>query len=84
MRYRIDMTGLLEQALKRVESLSREEQDAIAAQIIETLDDEEAWARSFREKPLVLSGREALEEHRRGENAPLAFAKATHSGQRPL
>src|SRR5687768_822440 len=50
MRYRIDMTGLLEQALKRVESLSREEQDAIAAQIIETLDDEEAWARSFREK----------------------------------
>ena len=73
MGYRIDMTGLLEQALKRVESLSREEQDAIAAQIMQTLDDEEAWARSFREKPLVLSslGREALEEHRRGETRPL-------------
>jgi len=47
------MTGLLEEALRRVESLSREEQDAIASQIMETLDDDEAWARSFREKPAV-------------------------------
>jgi hypothetical protein len=38
-----DMTGLLEEALRRVESLSQEEQDAIASQILETLDDEEAW-----------------------------------------
>jgi hypothetical protein len=61
------MTGLLEEALRRVESLSREEQDAIASQIMETLDDEEAWARSFREKPEVLRSlaSEALEEHRR-------------------
>ena len=33
------MTGLLEEALRRVESLSQEEQDAIASQIIDTLDD---------------------------------------------
>jgi hypothetical protein len=67
------MTGLLEQALRRVQSLSPEEQDAIASQIIETLDDEEAWAHSFRESPGVLRslGREALEEHRRGETRPL-------------
>jgi len=67
------MTGLLEEALRRVESLSREEQDAIASQIMETLDDEEAWARSFREKSAVLRSlaREALEEHRRGETRPL-------------
>jgi hypothetical protein len=67
------MTGLLEEALRRVESLSREEQDAIASQIMETLDDEEAWTRSFREKPAVLRSlaREALEEHRRGETRPL-------------
>jgi hypothetical protein len=45
------MTGLLETALRRVESLSAEEQDAIASQIIETLDDEEAWARSFAQIP---------------------------------
>jgi hypothetical protein len=68
------MTGLLEEALRRVESLSQGEQDAIASQIMETLDDEEAWTRSFREKPAVLRSlaREALQEHRRGETRPLA------------
>ena len=67
------MTGLLEEAFRRVESLSREEQDAIASQIMETLDDEEAWTRSFREKPALLRSlaREALEEHRRGETRKL-------------
>src|SRR3954462_12501064 len=37
------MTELLENALRKVAQLSREEQDAIAAQIIETLGDETAW-----------------------------------------
>ena len=36
------MTGLLEKALQRIEALSREGQDAMASQILETLDDEEA------------------------------------------
>jgi len=73
LRYHREMTGLLEEALRRVESLPREEQDAIASQIMETLDDEEAWARCFHEKPAVLRSlaREALEEHRRGETRPL-------------
>ena len=72
--YHRDMTGLLEQALRRVESCSPEEQDAIASQIIETLDDDEAWARRFRENPAVLRSlaREAIEEHGRGETRPLA------------
>lgn len=67
------MTGLLEEALRRVESLSREQQDAIASQIFETLEDEESWECSFGEKPEVLRSlaREALEEHRRGETRPL-------------
>jgi hypothetical protein len=67
------MTGLLQAALRRVECLSREEQDAIASQIIETLDDEEAWARRFRGNPAAVRAlaREALEEHRRGETRPL-------------
>ena len=67
------MTGLLEKALRRVEALSDEEQDAIASQIMETLDDEEAWARSFRENPKALRAmaREALDGHRRGETRPL-------------
>lgn len=67
------MTGLLEEALRRVESLSREQQDAIASQIMEALDDEEVWERSFRERPerlRALAG-EALDEHRRGETRPL-------------
>jgi hypothetical protein len=73
LRYRGNMTGLLEEALRRIESLSREEQDAIASQIMETLDDEEAWARTFRERQALLRSlaREALEEHRRGETRPL-------------
>jgi hypothetical protein len=67
------MTGLLETALRRVESLSQEEQDAIASQIMETLDDDEAWTRSFRERPGLLGSlaREAREEHRRVETRPL-------------
>jgi hypothetical protein len=67
------MTGPLERALRRVESLSQEEQDAIPSQIMETLDDEEAWARSFRERPTLLRSlaHKALEEHRRGETRPL-------------
>jgi hypothetical protein len=67
------MTGLLEEALRRVQALSPEEQDAIASQIIETLDDEQAWARRFRDNPAVLRplAREALEEQRRGETRPL-------------
>jgi hypothetical protein len=73
LSYSEDMTGLLEQALRRMESLSPEEQDAIASQIIETLDDEQAWARNFRENPSVARSlaREAQEEHRRGETRPL-------------
>ncbi|MFN0172303.1 MAG: hypothetical protein ACKV22_38360 [Bryobacteraceae bacterium] len=67
------MTGLLEEALRRVQALPQQEQDAIAAQILESLDDEEAWARSFRENPEVLRSlaREATEEHRRGETHSL-------------
>ena len=62
-----------ERALRRVEALSQEEQDAIASQIMETLDDEEAWVCSFRQRPALLRSlaSEALEEHRRGETRPL-------------
>jgi hypothetical protein len=58
------MTGLLQEALRRVESLSQKEQNAIAFQIIETLDDEKAWARRFRDNPELLRSmaREAAEE----------------------
>lgn len=67
------MTGLLEEALRRVESLSADAQDAIASQIIDTLEDEDAWTRSFRDNPEKLRrlAQEALAEHRRDETRPL-------------
>lgn len=67
------MTGLMEAALRRIERLSPDEQDAIASQIIETLDDEQAWTRTFREDPEKLRrlAREALDEHHRGETRAL-------------
>lgn len=67
------MTGLMEEALRRIEALSQQEQDAVASQILETLDDEEAWARSFRENPEKLRAlaKQAIEEHHRGETLPL-------------
>lgn len=67
------MTGLLEKALKRIEALPEAEQDAIAAQILETIEDEEEWDRTVRadrERFRALAD-EALEEHRRGETRPI-------------
>jgi hypothetical protein len=67
------MTGLLEKALRRVESLSPEEQDAIASQILDEIDDEAGWATRFRDKAGALRSlaHEAAKEHRRGETQPL-------------
>ena len=67
------MTGLLEKALKRVQSLPAEEQDAIASQILETLDDEAAWEQTVganRDSFRSLA-EEAVKEYRRGETRPL-------------
>ncbi len=49
------MTPLLEQALAEVDKLSAEEQDTIAAMILEELADEHRWERAFAqsEKQLV-------------------------------
>jgi predicted amidophosphoribosyltransferase len=41
------MTALLEQALTELHKLSPEQQDAIAALILEELTDEETWQRAF-------------------------------------
>lgn len=67
------MTQLLEKALKKVGALSDEEQNAIASQILETLEDEEVWQRKLSSHPKKLRrlAKEALEEHRRGESHPL-------------
>ncbi len=41
------MTELLEQAIARVKQLPETEQDAIAALILEELEDEARWDRAF-------------------------------------
>lgn len=67
------MTKLLEEAMRKVASLPREEQDAIASQIIETLQDEAAWKATLARSPDKLRrlADEAQQEHRRGETRPL-------------
>ncbi len=67
------MTGLLEQAVRRAEPLSDEQQDALASQIIESIEDEELWAQRFRRNPEALRtlASKAIDEHRRGDTRPL-------------
>jgi hypothetical protein len=67
------VTGLLEKALKRVEALPDQEQDAIASQILETLDDEAAWERTFEANrgEFDALADKALEEYRRDETRPI-------------
>jgi hypothetical protein len=67
------MTQLLADALRKVGKLSEDEQNAIAAQILETLEDEEVWEKVLRKNPAKLRklAAKALEEHRRGKTRPL-------------
>jgi hypothetical protein len=62
------MTQLLEDALRKVGKLPADEQDAIATQILATIEDEEAWAKTLRKNPAKLRklAAQALDEHRRG------------------
>jgi hypothetical protein len=67
------MTQLLEDALRKVGKLTEDEQNAIASQILATLEDEEAWGRTLRKNPAKLRklAAEALDEHRCGAARPL-------------
>jgi len=67
------VTALLDAALRKVAALSREEQDAIASQILETLEDEAAWKQkltSTQEKLRCLADA-AQREHQEGNTRPL-------------
>jgi len=67
------MSSLLEKALEKVVALPPDEQDAIAAQILASLADEEGWKKRFVEKRDVIRrlAREALHEDERGDTLPL-------------
>jgi len=67
------VTELLENALRKVAALPQEEQDAIAAQILETLEDETVWKEKLVSTQDKLRGlaQKARLEHKRGETRPL-------------
>ncbi len=67
------MTQLLERAYAEVAQLPEPDQDAIAALILEELEDERKWQKSFAQFPDALAklAEEALAEHRAGLTLPL-------------
>ncbi len=67
------VTALLEDALRRVSALSREEQDAIASQILETLEDEAAWKAKLAhsQQKLRRLAEAAKREHQEGKTISL-------------
>jgi hypothetical protein len=72
----MSMTELLQTAFRAAQSLPDDEQDALAAIILNEIDDEHRWAAAFRRSPEVLAelAAEALAEHRAGRTLPPACA----------
>ena len=67
------MTKLLEQAFDRATKLTDDEQDALAAVILEELADERHWAKAFEgsRTALDLLAKEAMEDLEQGRTTPL-------------
>lgn len=65
---KLSMTKLLEQAITKIRQLSEIEQDAIAAFILEELEDEANWDRAFSQSYDLLAklATEALAEDQAG------------------
>lgn len=67
------MTELLEQAIARLKTLPASEQDAIAAMILEELEDEVQWDEAFANSKDALAklATEAMAEYRAGKTQEL-------------
>ena len=67
------MTELLEQAIARLKTLLSDEQNAIAAMILEELEDDQRWDESFARSPDLLANlaAEAMAEYRAGKTQEL-------------
>jgi hypothetical protein len=63
------MTELLEQAIAKLKGQSIDQQDAIAALILEELEEERRWNESFARSPDLLArlAAEAMDEYRGGK-----------------
>lgn len=69
------MTKLLEEALRRIDRLPADQQDAVAQIVLDELDSEDRWNSKFAASQGILSrlAGEALAEHRRGETHPFSI-----------
>lgn len=63
------VTSMLEQAIRAAKALPEDDQDALAAAMVEWIEDERRWAESFARTHEVLAelAREALTEHHAGQ-----------------
>jgi hypothetical protein len=67
------MTERLEQAIAQLQTLSTDQQDAIATLILAELEEEQRWDDSFARSPNLLAklAAEAMAEHRSGKTQEL-------------
>jgi hypothetical protein len=67
------MTELLQKAFDEVSKLTAEEQDAVAAWILEEIADERRWDKAFANSSdkLARLAEKAMAEHRAGRTQPL-------------
>lgn len=67
------MTELLERAIAKLKTLSSSEQDAIAAMILEELEDDLRWDEAFSQSPDALAklGAAAIAEYHAGKTQEL-------------
>ncbi|MFQ5984736.1 MAG: hypothetical protein ACE5LL_04380 [Alphaproteobacteria bacterium] len=72
------MTRLLKQALKELSKLPEDEQDAVAAIVLEEVACEARWSAAFRasQDALAALADEALAQRKKGKTTPLAFDKS--------
>ena len=69
----LSMTERLEQAIAQLQTLSSDQQDAIATLILAELEEEKRWNDSFTRSPNLLAklAAEAMAEHRSGKTQEL-------------
>ena len=67
------MTELLERVIARLQTLPESEQDAIAAMVLEEIEDDRRWDESFSRSPDILAklAASAMAEYRAGKTQEL-------------
>ena len=78
------MTPMLQQAIRAAEALSETDQDELAANILEWIEDQRRWAESFARTHQALQelAREALAEHDAGQDLDAADAEMAADEER--